>query len=158
MARDPNASYEGKNQRTPISIKQMQEQIKELQAQQEAAQDTITQLYSDLKNYATIAGAQALINKSYNKMNIYYVGTDSKTTIKLKCTSTTTGAHIWGFLFMEQNGNPFAAILTPYRGMSELINYKGWKCTYSEPEYTITANAWSYGFFLTVETFEISYE
>jgi hypothetical protein len=116
------------------------------------------QFYSDLKNYATIAGAQALINKSYNKMNIYYVGTDSKTTIKLKCTSTTTGAHIWGFLFMEQNGNPFAAILTPYRGMSELINYKGWKCTYSEPEYTITANTWSYGFFLTVETFEISYE
>lgn len=47
MARDPNASYEGKNQRTPISIKQMQEQIKELQTQFKAAQDTITQLNSD---------------------------------------------------------------------------------------------------------------
>ena len=48
MARDPNASYEGKNQRTPISIKQMQEQIKELQTQLNAAQETITQLNSDL--------------------------------------------------------------------------------------------------------------
>lgn len=55
MARDPNASYEGKNQRTPISIKHMQEQIKELQAQIKAAQDTITQLNSDL-NMGTLIG------------------------------------------------------------------------------------------------------
>lgn len=63
MARDPNASYEGKNQRTPISIKQMQEQIKELQAQQEAAQDTITQLNSDLN---TAKSNISTINSSLN--------------------------------------------------------------------------------------------
>lgn len=127
MARDPNASYEGKNQRTPISIKQMQEQIKELQTQFKAAQDTITQLNSDLKKYLPLAGGNmtgALINSSYVQAKYFNqtgIPSSSSSSDKsgywykfctLKVGARYGSSAIRATVFAEQDGRAFNSCAT----------------------------------------------
>ena len=59
---------------------------------------------------------------------------------------------------MEQNGPALLAILTP-SGWSTALNGNGWKCSYSAPQWTITAGSWAGGYFIPFSnyTFSISY-
>lgn len=101
------------------------------------------------KNYVTLSGEQTLTNKKYNGMQIYRVSVSDKKTIYIKNTSAVpeNSAHVGGFLFMEQNGKSLTAVLKP-NGWTVLANGANWSCSYSNYQWTISAQSWSYGWFI----------
>lgn len=153
MAIKGNASYEKAGQRTPKSIGDMQKEITELKGTIAGMQQTISDIIGSVdkisKNYVTLSGEQTLTNKKYNGMQIYRVSVSDKKTIYIKNTSAVSGnaAHVGGFLFMEQNGPTFVGALTP-SGWKTLANDQNWRCSYSNYQWTIAANSWSFGWFI----------
>lgn len=153
MARQENASYEKAGQRTPKSIGDMQKEITELKGTIAGMQQTISGIIGSVdkisKNYVTLSGKQTLTNKKYNGMQIYRVSVNDKKTIYIKNTSAVpgNGAHVGGFLFMEQNGESLIAVLKP-NGWTVLANGANWSCSYSNYQWTISAQSWSYGWFI----------
>ena len=115
-----------------------------------------------LDKCVTLSDAQTLTNKRYNGMAVYRVAVDNKKNIYIKNTSAVSGngAHVGGFLFMEQNGESLIAALKP-NGWTVLANGANWSCSYSNYQWTISAQSWSYGWFIPFSdnmNFTITYD
>lgn len=111
-------------------------------------------------NLSSINAYGFKIGNDYKPPTIYRIDTSDKTHIYIKATSSNYApAHLGGLLVMEQNGWPLLAILSP-AGWHIVLNYRSWTCSYSEPQWTITGNAWSCGYFLPLSnhTYSITYD
>lgn len=161
--------YKGKRYnarcKTPIEIGSIvtvcapQNKWNELYIQAEGNEDFILNY---LDKCVTLSDAQTLTNKRYNGMAVYRVAVDNKKNIYIKNTSAVSeiGAHVGGFLFMEQNGESLIAALKP-NGWTVLANGANWSCSYSNYQWTISAQSWSYGWFIPFSdnmNFTITYD
>lgn len=161
--------YKGKRYnarcKTPIEVGSIvtvcapQNKWNELYIQAEGNEDFILNY---LDKCVTLSDAQTLTNKRYNGMAVYRVAVDNKKNIYIKNTSAVSeiGAHVGGFLFMEQNGECLIAALKP-NGWTVLANGANWSCSYSNYQWTISAQPWSYGWFIPFSdtmNFTITYD
>lgn len=161
--------YKGKRYnarcKTPIEIGSIvtvcapQNKWNELYIQAEGNEDFILNY---LDKCVTLSDAQTLTNKRYNGMAVYRVAVDNKKNIYIKNTSAVSeiGTHVGGFLFMEQNGECLIAALKP-NGWTVLANGANWSCSYSNYQWTISAQSWSYGWFIPFSdtmNFTITYD
>lgn len=151
--------------KTPIEIGSIvtvcapQNKWNELYIQAEGNEDFILNY---LDKCVTLSDAQTLTNKRYNGMAVYRVAVDNKKNIYIKNTSAVSeiGTHVGGFLFMEQNGECLIAALKP-NGWTVLANGANWSCSYSNYQWTISAQSWSYGWFIPFSdnmNFTITYD